>query len=189
MERGMVLIPGAFQGAWAPLLNYAWMAGTARGARSVHVEWPPPIPEFTAASQVGAWVTSHVGQALDRLGADQSVLVGKSLGAYAVGLAADRDLPAIWLTPHLDQDWVVAELRRAGAPFLLIGGTGDGVWRGDLARTLTPHVLEIPGADHGMILSGEPLAQSAHVLGEVVTAIEEFLDDVVWTKPADAAAD
>jgi len=183
MERGMVFLPGALQGPWAPLLNYAWMAGTLRGGRSVHIEWPPPIPDFTIASQVGAWVSDHVSPALAEL--DHPVLVGKSLGAYAVGLAADRDLPAIWLTPHLIQDWVVAELRRATAPFLLIGGTGDKVWRGDLARRLTPHVLEIRGADHGMILAGEPLAQSAHILGEVVTAIEEFLDEVVWPNPAE----
>jgi hypothetical protein len=71
-------------------------------------------------------------------------------------------------------------LGRATAPYLLIGGTGDKVWEGDLARELTPYVVEIPGANHGMVLAGEPLARSAQVLGQIITAVEEFLDSVVW---------
>ena len=54
------------------------------------------------------------------------VLIGKSLGTYAAALAAERGLPAIWLTPLLTSDWVVDGLRRSTAPFLLVGGTADG---------------------------------------------------------------
>jgi hypothetical protein len=36
----------------------------------------------------------------------------------------------------------------------------------------------IPDADHGMIRPGRPLARSAAVLGQVVTAVEDFLDEV-----------
>lgn len=63
---------------------------------------------------------------------------------------------------------------------LLIGGTADPWWNGRLARTLTPHVLEVPDANHGMVLPGRPLARSAAVLGQVATAVEKFLDQV-WT--------
>ena len=48
-----------------------------------------------------------------------------------------------------------------------------------MARELTPHVLEVAGADHGMKVPG-PLHRSAEVLGQVTTAIEAFLDSVVW---------
>lgn len=43
-------------------------------------------------------------------------------------------------------------------------------------------MLEVPDADHGMYVPG-PLAGSAEVLGRVVTAIEEWLDNVVWRTP------
>ncbi|MEU7829464.1 MULTISPECIES: hypothetical protein [unclassified Nonomuraea] len=40
-------------------------------------------------------------------------------------------------------------------------------------------MLEVSGADHGMMLPG-PLHKSAEVLGQVTTAVETFLDDVIW---------
>ncbi|WP_320067230.1 hypothetical protein [Micromonospora sp. RTGN7] len=66
-------------------------------------------------------------------------------------------------------------LARATAPFLLVGGTGDDSWDGAAARRLSPHVLEIGGADHALLVPG-PLARSAEVLGRVCTAVERFLD-------------
>jgi hypothetical protein len=83
------------------------------------------------------------------------------------------------LTPVLTSDWVVSALRRCPAPFLLVGGTADKLWDSALARELSRYVLEVEGADHGMYVPG-PLAGSAAVLGQVVTAVEEFLDEV-WT--------
>ncbi|MFB9237212.1 alpha/beta hydrolase [Plantactinospora siamensis] len=108
------------------------------------------------------------------------LLIGKSLGTLAAPLAAERGLPAVWLTPLLRVGPVVEALRRATAPMLLVGGTADHThWDGALARTLSSHVLEIPDADHGLLVPG-PLARSAAVLGQVAAAVEEFLDDVVW---------
>jgi hypothetical protein len=49
-------------------------------------------------------------------------------------------------------------------PCLLIGGTADKVRDGRLARSLTPHVLKIDRADHGMLVPGY-LSESATVLG------------------------
>jgi len=104
--------------------------------------------------------------------------------AYHVEWPADRpsfaDLAAAapWVIGQIAA--ALAALRQAGVPYLLIGGTADPHWNGELARTLTPHVVEIPDADHGMIVVGEPLARSAAVLGRVVTAIENFLDVQVW---------
>jgi hypothetical protein len=72
---------------------------------------------------------------------------------------------------------VVAALEAATAPFLLIGGTADpDYWDGAVARRLTPHVLEVEGADHGMIVPG-PLSASAAVLGRISDVVEQFLDD------------
>ncbi|MEU6798780.1 hypothetical protein ABZ907_44395 [Nonomuraea wenchangensis] len=70
-------------------------------------------------------------------------------------------------------------MRRATQPFLLVGGAADEFCDGALARDLTPHVLEVNGADHGMKVPG-PLHRSAEVPGQVTTAIEAFLNGVVW---------
>ena len=48
-----------------------------------------------------------------------------------------------------------------------------------IARSITPYVAEIERADHRMFVPGE-LATSAAVLGQVMTAVERFLDQVVW---------
>jgi hypothetical protein len=47
------------------------------------------------------------------------------------------------------------------------------------ARSSTPHVIEVAGADHGMFVPGE-LSASAAVLGQVMSAVEQFLDHAVW---------
>lgn len=189
-----MVIPGGGYGAQAPLLMYAGDAAEARGARVHPISWtgdPRQVPPDDRSD----WVAAQVTPVLDTLGgpavgpgpdgltapAPESVplLVGKSFGTYAAALAAERGLPAVWLTPLLTAEPVVAALRRATAPALLIGGTADKLWDGDVARQLSPYVLEVPDADHGMYLPG-PLAGSAAVLGRVATAIEEFLDDVLW---------
>jgi hypothetical protein len=111
------------------------------------------------------------------------VVIGKSWGSLAASVAVGRGPPAVWLTPILTDEPTVAALRRAAAPCLLIGGTADQVWDGRLARSLTPHVLQIAGADHGMFVPGR-LSQSAAVLGQVTRAVENFLDHQVWPQGA-----
>lgn len=180
MDRGMVLIPGARLGPHQPLLSYTWLAGRDRGAEAYHVEWPADRPSFADSAAAARWVIGQIAAVLAAFPVRRPVLVGKSLGTYAAALAAERGLPGIWHTPLLSDPQCVAALRRGRAPYLLIGGTADALWDGELARTLTPHVVEVPGADHGMVVVGEPLARSAAVLGRVVTAIEDFLDQRVW---------
>jgi len=179
--RAAVVVPGRQFGPYQPLLFYAAEAARSRGATVRFLDWRPPasIDPPAESGQRQAWVLDEVGTVLDRLGAT-SLVVGKSLGSYAAELAARRHLPAVWYTPLLYDDLVVASLRAATAPFLLIGGTADvPAWNGALARSLTPHVCEIEGADHGLTVPG-PVAGWAPVLGEVTAAMERFLDDVVW---------
>lgn len=172
-----VVIPGGWFGPAAPLPMYAGDVAELRGATVHRHSWSGqfPNPEEPA---IESWVGGEIAPLLDALDG-HPLLIGKSLGTNAAALAAERSLPAVWLTPLLTLPWVTAALGRATAPFLLVGGTADPVWDGAVARRLTPHVLEVDGADHGMYVPG-PLTASIEVLGRVVVAVEEFLDAIGW---------
>jgi hypothetical protein len=164
-------------GPAAGLLMYAGEVAARRGATVRRHSWSRDSPD-PSAPEVQDWVREEVTPSLDALGGSP-LLIGKSLGTDAAVLAAERSLPAVWLTPRLTVPWVAAALGRATAPFLLVGGTADAVWDGALARRLSPHVLEVDRADHGMYVPG-PLTDSIAVLGEVVVAVEGFLEAIDW---------
>jgi hypothetical protein len=175
-----VVVPGRLFGPGAPLPMFAGDAAERRGAAVHRHEWSrePPKPDDPA---VEGWVSGELVPLLDRLPAAPAppLLIGKSVGTNAARLAADRALPAVWLTPLLGAPWVAAALARASAPFLLVGGTADESWDGPLARRLTPWVREVEGGDHGLYVPG-PLVDSVAVLAQVVVAVEEFLDAIGW---------
>lgn len=179
LERVAVLVPGGGYTTDGPLLMYAGLAVRRRGGYLHRIAWDAPESE----AYTHAWVAGQVGDALDEAAAVTGVpaplVIGKSLGSQAAPLVAERGLPAVWLTPLLTDEPTMAGLRAAAAPCLLIGGSADPFWDGPAARSVTPHVLEVAGADHGLFVDGG-LAASAAVLGEVITAIERFLDEVVW---------
>lgn len=170
-----VVLPGGRYGVTTGMLLYAGEVPARRGATVHRHSWTGPMPEWRDRSIEG-WVTAQVTPLLD----GNPLLIGKSLGSIAATVAADRGLPAVWLTPLLTAPWVVAALERASAPFLLVGGTADVLWDGAAARRLTPHVLEVVDADHGMCVPG-PMVASVGVLARVVAAIDEFLDSISWT--------
>jgi hypothetical protein len=166
-----VVIPGGALGPAAGLLLYAGTVAERRGA-SVHWHWWSQSPP---SADAGPWVAAEVAPLL----AAAPLLIGKSLGTNAAHLAADHDLPAVWLTPLLTDRYVLDGLARATAPCLLIGGTSDPLWDGAEARRLSPYVLEIPAANHGLQVPG-PVSDSIAVLARVVTAIDDFLEAIPW---------
>jgi pimeloyl-ACP methyl ester carboxylesterase len=172
-----VVIPGRMYGPSAPLLMYCGDVAERRGATVHRYDWShePPQP---FEPEVEAWVQNEIAPLLDTIGGTP-LLIGKSLGTNAAGLAAERSLPAVWLTPLLTVPWVVAALERATAPCLLVGGTADPAWDSTLAYRLSPHVLTVEDADHGMYVPGE-LSDSIEVLGQLVVAVEKFLDTIEW---------
>ncbi|MGC4808065.1 alpha/beta hydrolase [Micromonospora sp. DT233] len=168
-DRRAVLIPGRGYDTRAPLLAYVGEALRRIGFGTHEISWQ--VPPDLGLDRAAPWVAEQVAPALTE---PTDLLVAKSLGSFAAPIAAQRGLAAVWLTPLLHRADVAEPLARATAPFLLVGGTADDAWDGAAARRLTPHVLEIDGADHGLLVPG-PLARSAEVLGRVCTAVERFL--------------
>jgi hypothetical protein len=104
------------------------------------------------------------------------LVVGKSLGPRALPSVAKRGWSGIWLTPLLNHSELVAALPVIRAKTLIIGGTADETWNGEVAKSSGQQLLEIPGADHGLEIPGDPAA-SVRLLGEIVSTIGTFLED------------
>lgn len=186
-----MLLPGGSRNGESPLLAAAGRVVASRGGdvRRVtwtgreHADWPAwpsANPQFSGPFR--AWLTAQVAQALDDVvtsGAAAPVVIGKSLGSLAARLAVGRGLAMVWFTPVLTDKLTVSALRAAAAPCLLAGGTADALWDGQVARSVTAHVVEVDGADHSMAVPGEPSA-SAATITRVMTALGQFLDREVW---------
>lgn len=174
-----LVIPGIWFGPAVPLLMYAGDVAEMRGATVHRHSWSQEIPK-PDQPEIEGWVSGEIAPVIDAVGG-RPLLIGKSLATNAAAIAAERSLPAVWLTPLLTLPWVADALGRATAPILLVGGTADEVWDGDVARRLSPYVLEVEGADHGMYVPG-PLTESIAVLSRVVVAVEDFLDAISWPR-------
>jgi len=167
--RVVIALPGALLGGM-PSLAFPLYALVARRWSAVQV-WDERRDRSGDATE---WVRARAEAAFAAAGAPATVLVlAKSLSTRAAALAAERSWPAIWLTPLLDDEESVAGLRARRAPALLVGGTADSAWDGDLARELSDDVLELPGADHSVGAGGDPRVLLAN-LGVVVERVESF---------------
>ncbi len=168
-----VLVPGRGYPPMAPLLFFTGLALLQHGWRVEHHWWEPPPHE--SDEQTIAWVRSEVERALPDSG--HVLVVGKSLGTWAAPLAAERRLPAIWLTPILDVPELVDSIRANPAPQLLVGGSADEFWDTDVAGELageTRAVVEIADADHIMLRPGDVVrGVESHV--EVARAVDDWL--------------
>ena len=135
----VIVLPGGQYGPHSPLLMYAADAAEQRGATIRPIWWDEyDRPLTLTPDERGPWVLDQFARAVPDVPAD-TLLIAKSLGTYAAVVAADRKLPAVWLTPVLTSPFVVDALRRSTAPFLLVGGTADELWDSKLARELTPY--------------------------------------------------
>jgi hypothetical protein len=167
-------------GPYVPQLLFPMFAAIRRAAEPTVIEWrdAESVDELPS-SDIPAWVAARVDPVLTAANPGSTIVIGKSLGTHAAVAAARLSLPAIWVTPLLRDMFVLEALTRSTAPFLLVGGSADPLWDGSAARALTPHVVELPGADHGLFVPG-PLNISARNIGDLATASERFLDENVW---------
>jgi hypothetical protein len=155
-------------------------AAIRRGAEPIAIEWQNvENVDALESREVAGWVSEQIDSVITNAVQSSTLVIAKSLGSFAAARVGDLALPAIWVTPVLTSPAVVKALRLATAPFLLIGGSRDELWNLELAESLTPHVLEIAGADHGLFVPG-PLSRSAQNIGLVAEASETFIDRQVW---------
>ena len=119
-----VIVPGRGYGPQAPLLDLAGEALADRELPAETVNWTVPDGLLNIGPE--PFVRAHVSAALHRLASAapdaQPVIIAKSLGTYAALLAAEQELPAIWLTPLLHVEVIAEAISRNPAPALLVGG-------------------------------------------------------------------
>ena len=168
-----VLVPGRGYPPMAPLLFFAGFTLVEHGWRVEHHWWDPPA--YESDEQTLAWVRGEVEAALPASG--RVLVVGKSLGTLAAPVAAERGLPAAWLTPVLDLPAVTDAIAANPAPQLLVGGAADELWVGDTVRRLageTREALEVPDADHVLMVPGDAVrGVEAHV--DAIRALDGWL--------------
>jgi hypothetical protein len=144
--RTALVLPGRML-AGMPVNAFAIDAVWKRGWRAILV-WDEYLDD---SQNMTEWIRARLNAAAAHAGNEgERLVIGKSLGTLAAGAAAERGWPAVWLTPLLNHPPFVEMLHARTAPALLIGGTNDPAWDGELARELSEDVLELDGADHGL---------------------------------------
>src|SRR5690348_9664050 len=114
--RCAVVLPGMQYSTQAPLLWFARSVVLSRGWSALEV-----LDSLPDGEEPFAWARDRARRALDRVAGFAEVLVvGKSLASGAAGIVADRLLPAVWLSPLLNERHVVDHIGRAARPALLI---------------------------------------------------------------------
>jgi hypothetical protein len=100
-DRLALLIPGLFYSPERPLLHFAGAVFARYGWTTQEVWWPERPPDREGQdlhiwfARLRSFVQAHIGHVLERETAPRIALAGKSMGAFAAALAADRDLPGI----------------------------------------------------------------------------------------------
>ncbi|MFD7592625.1 alpha/beta hydrolase [Kitasatospora sp. NPDC059812] len=174
-DRVALVIPGVGYSPARPLLHFACAVLVQRGWTVQELWWQVPhdFPQLTVDDRI-AWAERQVGGAVAAEGEACRLLVGKSLGSLACGIAADRRMAAAWLTPVLTLDQVARSLRRSEAPTLLVGGSADKLWDRQVAGSVGHEVLEVTSADHSLELADDPVG-SVGVLRQVVSRLDRFV--------------
>lgn len=169
-DRVVVVLPGARYLPFAPLLWFAREVALARGWSVLEV-WDEYLDRSIDPWQ---WVSERAEAALARAGDAETMLVTKSISSRAVTIAAERGLPGIWMTPLLHDEQIATGFEQLSAPALLVGGTADESWDGELARLAGHEVLELEGANHALQLDGDPLG-SVDALRRVIDRMDVFV--------------
>jgi hypothetical protein len=170
-DRCVVLLPGMRYSTQAPLLWFAREVATARRWSALEV-----LDSLPEGEEPFGWARDRARRALDRVAsASEVVVIGKSLASGAAGIVADRVLPAVWLTPLLNERRVADDLSRAPRPAMLVGGSEDEAWAPDaLADSGLLEIVHFEGLDHSLQRPGDTRG-SLDALRAVTDRVDRFL--------------
>jgi hypothetical protein len=173
-DRCAVILPGIRYFSQAPLLWFAREAAQSGGWSVVEVDERAPGGE-----EPFGWMRGQAERAIAEASAAATVaVVGKSLGSVAATLWSG---PAVWLTPLLDRVEIAEALRATTSPTLIVGSPADPSWgEGTVPENPALEVLELPGLDHSLQVSGDPAA-SLDVLREVTARVASFFERLSGT--------
>ena len=185
-----VLLPGFGYTLDMPLFYYAENLLLDRGWDVLRVEYAyNRLPEAEISPQSKMVERLYVdATAAWRAGLGQRdyqriALAGKSLGTLAMGHLLTMENPppqvsAVWLTPMLSVGRLREQIAQYGGPSLFVIGTDDPHYDMEVVRAVTAatngEAVVVEGADHGMDISGDPIA-SVHAVERVVDALMRFL--------------
>jgi hypothetical protein len=178
-ELRAVVLPGAGYSPAAPLLEFGRQGLLEHGWAVRQVWWDTAsrAPDVSRAE----WVLDQLDRAVAAETACEPtptrwLVMAKSLGTLAVASSFRADAYVLF-TPLLRESACVEGLRGLvdeGRPVLLVGGDQDEVWSGTTARSLGCPVVEVPGADHGLLVAGDAV-RSAEAHAEVARHVDDFL--------------
>lgn len=185
-----VILPGFNATCDTPPLYYSADVLLGMGADALRVEYAynkrhdfPGLSQDERRQWFLADVTAACKVALDQRPYARTTLVGKSLGTRAMGylLTTVPELAAaeaVWLTPLLRDETLLAQILHWRGRSLFVIGTADEEYDATLLheaeRATQGASLVIPGAGHSLQIEGDTLA-SIEVLAQVVQALDTFL--------------
>ncbi|MDP9801547.1 hypothetical protein J2S49_001623 [Arcanobacterium wilhelmae] len=166
-----LLLPGKAYPTQMPQLYFAKQVALAAGYNVRELAWDPGMEWSVPA------ITAEVEKALE--GNDLPLVIfAKSIGSLSSVYAAEHSVRSVWITPTLDTPEVIEAIGANTAAQFAFGGTEDGYWNSEAASTWPENVrvLEFPGADHSLLVAGNP-ARGAAIVGEYTTAMVEFASE------------
>ncbi len=169
-DRAALILPGAAYPPTAPLLWFARRVFQAHGWTVVEVH-----DSYGGGEDPSRWAVERLQAAREAAQADRVAVVAKSISSLAAPLAAEHQIPGVWLTPLLGNADVAQALQRITAPTLIVGSVDDPSWdRAAAVRLHRADVLQVTGADHALEVPTDP-RRSLEILGEVTDRVERFV--------------
>jgi hypothetical protein len=171
-----VILPGSGYTILGPLLYWSARLLEQGGWRVRAVEWDP---NDLKSDDPQGFIEAEVEAAFAAAPPTGTRLVlAKSLGTFAAPWALANNIAGVWLTPVLSVPAVSTALRdHATDRDLVVGGTADPLWRPETIVGTAATVLEMPRADHALVVPGDHVA-SRMLHEHVFDAVERHLAGV-----------
>lgn len=178
-----VVLPGAGYSFREPLLRYSIQILLRRGFRVLALDkvygddpaWRSLTVEHEARKIVEDDTVKVFEQIQSRFSKPVDLLLGRSLGTFAIACLLERELVApkkiIWQTPALGSKW--ATMRDCKIPGFGILGTADYYYQAAIENLPKDRII-VENADHGMEIPNDPI-QSIEVLKRVMAATDEWV--------------